>query len=256
MALFALVAAALEWGTGLLHLGEPWVQLPAELGVLLSAFSAALVLARIERRPWGTYGLPQHGATNVRFARGAIWGFLSITLLLVSLRLAHAFTFGHVVLPIGPLVGFGAFWGAFFVLVGFFEEFLLRGYAQFTLARGIGFWPAALLLSCVFGAIHLRNPGEGAVGALAAVLIGLFLCFTLRRTGDLWFAVGFHSSWDWGESFVYAAPDSGQVSPGHLLSSSFHGPDWLTGGATGPEGSVMCLLVIGVVWAVFARTHR
>jgi len=256
VALFALVAAALALAVRSLHVGEPWLLVPAELGALVSAFSSALVLARMEGRPWGAYGLPARRGIVGGIARGAIWGFLSITLLLLCLYLTHAFTFRHVVLPIGPLAGFGAFWGVFFLLVGLFEEFLLRGYAQFTLARGIGFWPAALLLSCVFGAIHLHNPGEGWTGALAAVLIGLFLCYTLRRTGDLWFAVGFHSAWDWGESFIYSAPDSGVVSPGHLLSSSFHGPAWLTGGATGPEGSVLCLLVIGAVWAAFARTHK
>ena len=97
---------------------------------------------------------------------------------------------------------------------------LLRGYAQFTLARGIGFWPAALVLSCGFGLIHLRNDGEQWRGLLAAAFIGFFFCLTLRRTGNLWFAVGFHAAWDWGETFFYSVPDSGMVAPGHLLSSS------------------------------------
>jgi hypothetical protein len=72
----------------------------------------------------------------------------------------------------------------------------------------------------------------------------------------LWFAVGFHAAWDWGETFVYSVPDSGTLFPGHLLKTSFRGPDWLTGGVVGPEGSVICFVVIAVVWAVFANRYR
>jgi membrane protease YdiL (CAAX protease family) len=77
----------------------------------------------------------------------------------------------------------------------------------------------------------------------------------LRRTGSLWFAVGFHAAWDWGETFVYSVPDSGTVFPGHLLKTSLHGPGWLTGGVVGPEGSLLCFVVIGVVWVAFARRY-
>jgi hypothetical protein len=139
--------------------------------------------------------------------------------------------------------------------VGFFEEFLMRGYSQFTLTRAMGFWPAAVLLSCMFGLIHMRNGGEQWPGLLAAAAIGFFFCLTLRRTGNLWFAVGFHAAWDWGETFFYSVPDSGTIFPGHLLKSSFHGPAWLTGGRVGPEGSVLCFLVIAVTWVAFARAY-
>jgi uncharacterized protein len=154
------------------------------------------------------------------------------------------------------LVRFAAYWWVFFLVVGFFEEFFLRGYLQFTLTRGIGFWPAAITLSCVFGLFHLRNGGEQWRGILAAVVIGLFFCLTLRRTGNLWFAVGFHAAWDWGESFFYSVPDSGMVSPGHLLNSSPRGPEWLSGGSVGPEGSVLCFVVIALVWISFDKIFR
>jgi len=142
------------------------------------------------------------------------------------------------------------------VLVGFFEEFLLRGYTQFTLTRGIGFWSSAIFLSAAFGAIHLGNKGEDIFGALAAALIGLFFCLTLRRTGNLWFAVGLHASWDWGETFLYSVPNSGTTAPGHLLNSSFQGPRWLTGGSVGPEASVFVFIVIGLMWLLFHLQYR
>jgi membrane protease YdiL (CAAX protease family) len=186
---------------------------------------------------------------------GLLWGFAGISLLIFVLYGLHAFVFGHVVLHGRHVAKFAAYWALMFLLVGFFEEFLLRGYTQFTLARGIGFWPAALILSCAFGLIHLRNGGEQWRGLLAAALIGFFFCLTLWRTGSLWFAVGFHAAWDWGESFFYSVPDSGTVSPGHLLSSSLRGSDWLSGGSVGPEGSVLCFAVIAVAWIVFDRIY-
>lgn len=253
--MFAGIVAVGSWWAQEVQVGDLWSQLLAELGVLVAAVIPALVMGRIERRPWGAYGLPLRQAFSKLFWVGVVWGFLGITLLLVILHGLHAFDFGHIVLHGMGVVKFAVFWGAVFLLVGFVEEFLLRGYTQFTLARGMGFWQAAVLLSTAFGASHLKNPGEAWTGALAAGLIGLFFCLTLRRTGSLWFAVGFHAAWDWGESFFYSVPDSGSMSPGHLLSSSFHGSRWITGGSVEPEGSLLCLVVIVVMWVGFERMY-
>jgi hypothetical protein len=233
-----------------------WSMLLEEFGNLVAAAIPALILSRVEPRNWGRYGLPGTQAFGRLFWMGASWGFAAISLLMLSLYALHDYAFGHIVLHGGRLARFAAFWAVMFLLVGLFEDFLLRGYSQFTLARGIGFWPAATVLSCAFGLIHLRNGGEQWPGLLAAAAIGFFFCLTLRRTGNLWFAVGFHAAWDWGETFFYSVPDSGTVSPGHLFSSSLRGPPWISGGSVGPEGSVLCFVVIALVWVVFDRTHR
>jgi len=233
-----------------------WSMMLAEFGVLLAAVLPALVLARVERRPWGVYGLPGRQAFGKLFGMGVVWGFASITLLLTAMYGLRVFAVGHLAMHGARIVRFAVFWAVFFLLVGFFEEFLLRGYSQFTLTRAIGFWPAAVVLSCLFGLIHMRNDGEQWPGLLAAMAIGFFFCLTLRRTGSLWFAVGFHAAWDWGETFFYSVPDSGTLFPGHLLKSSLHGPTWLTGGMVGPEGSLLCFVVVGVVWVAFARRYR
>ena len=236
--------------------GELRFMMLEEFGALLAAVIPTLVLAKVERRPWGAYGLPLRQAFGKIFWTGALWGLAGITLLLVSLGGLHAFDFGHLMLHGPRIVKYAAFWAATFLLVGFFEEFLLRGYTQFTLTRAVGFWPGALLLSCAFGLIHIRNGGEEWNGLLAVAFIGLFFCLTLQRTGTLWFAVGFHAAWDWGETFVYSVPDSGTVFPGHLLRSSLHGPRWLTGGSVGPEGSVLCFVVIALLCVAFDRAYR
>ena len=202
---------------------------------VLAVVLPAVVFARREHRSFGDYGLPASGVLGKLFWIGVVWGLGGITLLLLALHFSHAFDFGYPVLHGSRIAKFAIFWAAFFMLVALSEEFLFRGYSQFTLATGIGFWPAAVILSILFGAIHLGNQGEAWIGALAAGFIGFFFCLTLRRTGNLWFALGFHAAWDWGETYLYSVPDSGMVSPGHLLHSSFQGPDWLTGGQSRPR---------------------
>ena len=216
----------------------------------------AVFLARMERRSFGAYGLSPRGFLHKNFWAGALWGIGAVSLLILVLNLAGAYSLGGIVLRSQRLAMFALFWGAFFLLVALSEEFLLRGYSLFTLTEAMGFWPAAILLSAMFGAIHTGNHGESGMGIVGAAIIGFFFCLTVRRTGSLWFAVGFHAAWDWGESYVYSVPDSGSLAPGHLLRSSLHGSRWLTGGTVGPEGSVLLFVVMAVVWIAFDRTHR
>jgi uncharacterized protein len=221
--------------------------------LMFAAFAAAAILGVLEGRRFGVYGLPVTDAFGARFWQGVVWGLAMISGMILLIRLPGGFFFGEIALRGPALWEYGALWGVVFLCVGFFEEFAFRGYAQFTLASGIEFWPAATVLSAAFGALHLGNGGEDKVGALGVFVIGMFFCLTLRRTGNLWFAVGLHASFDWGETFLFSAPNSGIVAPGHLLNSSFHGPVWLTGGTVGPEGSVMAFVVIALAAAIFSR---
>jgi membrane protease YdiL (CAAX protease family) len=254
---YPLQLVVIRWA-GSFDLGSSglWSMMLEEFGLVLAAVVPAVVLGRIEGRPWGNYGLPARQAFGKLFWVGAVWGFASVTLLLGMMYGLRAFNVGHLAIHGIRLVKFAAFWAVMFLLVGLYEDFHFRGYLQFSLTRAIGFWPAAILLSCYFGWSHRLNAGEQWPGLLAAAAIGFFFCLTLRRTGSLWFAVGFHAAWDWGETFVYSVPDSGTLFPGHLLKSSFHGPPWLTGGMVGPEGSVLCFVVIALVWVAFDRVYR
>ena len=262
---FAFATFTVYWlmwlGVSLFH--EPvhgpallWREMYQEFAMALGAVLPAIVMGRFEGHRIGDYGLPPRLAFGKLFWEGALWGLAAITLLLVVLRISHAFYFGQVVLHGIRVLRFAIFWGVYFVLVGIFEESLVRGYALFTLARAWGFWPAAAALSLVFGAIHMRNPGETWVGLVGVVAIGMFFCLTLYRTGSLWFAVGFHAFWDWGQTFLYSVPDSGTVEPGHLMRPAFRGSEWLTGGSVGPEASVACFLVIAMVAGAFGWRYR
>jgi uncharacterized protein len=227
------------------------VTLPIYGGILLSElilFGAYLlaswIMSRIEERRMRDYGLGPSGAFGIGFWIAALVGFGSISLLLFALKLAGVYHLGLLALHGVASWKYAAIWGLAFLAVGFFEESSFRGYLLFTLTTGVGFWPAAILTSIAFGAVHHTNTGESMVGEFAAGGIGFFFCILIRKTGTLWPAIGFHAAWDWGETFFYGVPDSGLVSPGHLFTARFAGPVWLTGGSVGPEGSWFCLALI------------
>ena len=217
-----------------------------ELLSFASAYGAALAMARLERRPAAAYGLPLRQAFGKSFWQGILLGLVEVSLLVGLIAAFGGYSFGMLLLHGSGLVGWGALWALAFVLVGLSEEFLFRGYAQYALARGIGFWPAAVCLSLVFGASHLRNPGEGIVGAANVAVTGLVFAFALGRTGNLWLAVGWHASFDFGETFLFSVPDSGFVFDHHLSNAVLRGGTWLTGGTVGPEGSIFSFVTLAI----------
>ena len=211
---------------------------------VLALFIAALLMSLIERRTFADYYLPPKQAFGKRFWQGIPYGFAMLSLLMAMIAMFHGFSIEGLALAGSTALKFGLLYAIGFILVGLFEEFSFRGYMQSTLGSGIGFWPAAAVLSLLFGAIHLQNLNEAPVGGLMAGSFGLLAAFSLRRTGNIWFPIGMHAAWDWGETYFYSTPDSGFLAQGHLMNSSFHGPVWLTGGAVGPEGSAFALLVL------------
>jgi hypothetical protein len=194
-----------------------------------------------------------------RFWQGALLGFATVTGLLVAMRAAGVFYFGSVALHGADVWKWATIYAFVFLLVALREEFRARGYGLFTLSTGIGFWPAAIISAAFFGYSHHLNSGENWIGLANAALFGLLACLLLRRTGDLWMPIGLHMAFDWSETYFYGVADSGQVLPGHLLNSSSSGPFWLSGGTVGPEGSLLCtlmLIAVGLVCAVCLREVR
>jgi len=99
-----------------------------------------------------------------------------------------------------------------------------------------------LLLSVTFALLHTRNSGESLFGLLAAGAGGMVFCLSLWYTKSLFWAVGFHAGWDWGQSYFYGTSNSGWLMQGHLLAGHPKGnPLWSGGGATGPEASLFLL---------------
>jgi len=222
----------------------PWQFFLQESLLFILVFLPACVMARIERRPVGDYGLPLDSLFGLRFWQGCVLGVVEVVVLMGCIAIFGGYSFGPLNVHGAAIFKWALFWALFFVVVGLFEEFTFRGYLQFTLADGIGFWPAAWILSVGFGAVHLMNTGESSVGALSVATIGLIFALTLRRTGNLWFLVGWHAAFDFGETFLFSVPNSGNVFEGHLSNAVLHGPIWLTGGSVGPEGSVFSFITM------------
>ena len=222
--------------------------------LLLLVVAATLLLGRFERRSLGDYGLPM--VLDRRTARGLGLGFVAASALLLVLASLGVMQVSAAGLSTAAIVSNAVQWALVFLVVALFEELLLRGYAQATLSRSIGFWPAAILLSILFALMHARNPGETPLGLIAVGCFGLFFCYTLRATGNLWLAVGFHAAWDWAESFFYGVPDSGTRMAGHLLDTAFSGPTWLSGGSAGPEGSVLILATLAAASLLVTPRRR
>ena len=133
------------------------------------------------------------------------------------------------------------------------EEGLHRGYAFVQICRAISFWPTAILSSAWFLYGHIGNEGETVLGIIAAGLFGLALSYSLLKTGSLWFALGFHASWNFSQSFVFGFHNSGGKPPASLLSATLDGSPLLTGGTTGPEASLLVLPVLIVLFAIIQR---
>ncbi len=111
-------------------------------------------------------------------------------------------------------------------------------------AESSGFWQASWVTSTLFGFIHTGNGGENMIGIFAAGAIGFVFVVSIRVTGSAWWAIGCHAAWDWAETYFYGAIDSGNVATGHYLTVTPAGSTFWSGGADGPEGSVLVVAII------------
>jgi len=266
--LLIFFAICIPVGFGANQLIEPVAhQLHADLdtplggAIMMGIFAAALLLvsglmAMFEHRSIADYGLPWRRAFCGQFWQGAAISFASLAALLLTLRLSGAFSFGPLALHGAEIWKYGLIWAVPLFLSALLEDFFYRGYLLFTLTTGIGFWPAAVVTSLLMGGAHFFNPGGHGLGPVSALLYCLVTCLVLRRTGDLWMPLGIHSAWSWGEVFFFGVPSSGLVGRGHLLSASFHGPDWLTGATFGPEAAWPNIATMVIWFALFGMWLR
>jgi len=231
------------------------------LVVLLTTF----LVARIEKTTVAAYGLPRPRAFRAQWLEGLLWGALAPALAMAMIVAAGAARIDGFALHGSALAKSAIVWFLVMILLGLYEEVFFRGYPQHVLARGMGFWPAAVFMSVLFGAIHyFLKPMENWVDATTVGLLGLFLCLTLQRTGNLRFAIGFHTAFDYVALNVLGAPNTGNEGKpvaDHFLDTHFTGAEWITGGPRGIESSAFMFVVIAALfgaallrWRKTART--
>ncbi|MCE5234086.1 MAG: CPBP family intramembrane glutamic endopeptidase [Mizugakiibacter sp.] len=240
---------------------DPKDLLIADTLMAISVLAVSWALVRAERRGTAWFGLPLRGAFGSLFWEGVLWGALLVSALFAAAWVGGGVGVSGFAVHGAELARMAVLWIAAMAMVGLAEESLFRGYPFVVLARGLGFWPAAWLLSLLFGADHyFFKPMETVADGLSVTLLGLFCCFTLLRTGQLWFAIGFHAAFDFFALGLYGAPNtgnSGKALPGHLLDTHFAGPTWLTGGPQGLEASWLIFPLLALMaWAFHRRYPR
>jgi membrane protease YdiL (CAAX protease family) len=239
----------------------PAVFLVGRTASLLIAFFSIWLMAKIERRSFPSYGLTREHASLGLFAEGSLWGIVSISVVVLFISLFGGYSIRGVSLHGREILLYTAVWALAFLIASLFEEFVFRGYELFTLDSGIRFWPAAVSLSLFFGfVLHFAmKPQETWVDGLSVSLIGLFFCLTVRRTGNLWFAIGWHFAFNFGSLFLYGFPNTGNKGfplTTRLFDSSVQGPAWLTGGPMGAEASAFVFPMIAILFLAFHLHFR
>jgi uncharacterized protein len=196
------------------------IELTREFWYALLVLAATWVMALIEQRSVRSYGFAGPAALP-RLLYGAGWGFASISALVAALWM-H----GSLLVESGAVLRALSTWecaaaaGVACLLVGLLEEAGHRGYLQFALARPLGFWGAALILSVAFGLLHAHRSGETIVGLVGIGAGALLFSLRLRFTRSLYWAVGFHAAWDWGQIFFL------RLGRERVRASDDESPDW------------------------------
>ena len=182
------------------------------LRAVMAMLIATAVMAKwIDRKRFGYFGLPLSHAFGSSFWTGAAVGLGVLAFQLEIMHLCGWFDYGTVQLRGSAIVAYGLVWAFLFLCVGITEEGTLRGYVQRITTDGLSmlpgswsFWTSAVLFSILFAAAHLANPGENKFGIAMVFIDGMAMCFSLWHKGNLWFAIGNHAAWDWGERSVPA----------------------------------------------------
>lgn len=129
------------------------------------------------------------------------------------------------------------------VASGFGEEIIFRGVIFRITEESLGTWWALGISGLIFGLLHLGNPNATLWGGIAIALeAGILLAAAYMLTRRLWLAIGLHAAWNFTQGGIFGVNVSGFEFRG-LLQSQLTGPEWLSGGGLGAEGSVVAVLV-------------
>ena len=229
-----------------------------KLVLCVSVFLVTAIAATLERRRLDSYGLPGEQAFGKFFWKGMLAGLLVVIFVAGAMILTGGMALHGLALHGSEIAKLGLLWFVANILVGIGEEYTFRGYALQSLWRGAGFWPAALITSALFAGDHLEKPGENAMDIGMIFFLALIVCLSVRQTGSLWWAVGWHAAFDFGQLFLIGTRNGGHMPVGHLFEVTFPGSAWLNGGELGTEASIFMVpaviaTFIYVIWFLRGR---
>ena len=236
--LLAAAAGLVRLGAGGTTAAQPGVTfIVAISAVPLTVLGYWLLVRFVGGRP--VIELGGRGAALRELLAGLAMGALLMCTVIAVLALLGSYHVVDVGWSTGILVGLQAG-----IVAGFTEEILVRGVMLRLIEGWLGTWWALAITAAFFGAAHLGNPQATVFGAVAIALeAGILLgaCYLLTRR--LWLAIGVHAAWNFVQGGIFGSNISGTGSGRGLIEARFTGPDLLTGGTMGIEGSVVAIIV-------------
>ena len=143
--------------------------------------------------------------------------------------------------PILFILGLFPFW----LLQGGTEEVATRGWLLTRIAARTNLPLAIAISSSLFGILHLGNSGVTFISLLNIVLDGVLAGLLLIYTDSIWLVVAQHGTWNYVQGNLLGFQVSGTGADASIFSFTMgSGPDWLTGGEFGAEGSIITTLVL------------
>ena len=221
--------------TDLTQLGQN-VAVLAVPGVLAMLFMARIV----DRKPLAVFGVTLHE----RWHHDVFLGLkISAGMLAVMVAGSALFSQLRVTWTAGETPGTSLLLTLVMLVVAAAnEELVFRGYPMQVMMRGIGPWPAILLMSVIFGLLHAGNPNATLLGTLNTALAGLMLSIAYLRTRSLWLPFGIHVGWNVGLGMILGFPLSG-LDIGSLWTSQTIGGELVVGGSYGPEAGILTTII-------------
>ena len=218
------------------------------------------VFALCERRRIDSYGLQINEAFGGLFWNGVVAGLAVVTFVAAGMLVTGGMRIHGIALRGIDLITSPLLWLVGMLFVGLTEKYFFRGYALQSLWRGAGFWPAALITTALFAGLHLVKPHENTIDIGMIFALGLIICISVRITGSLWWAIGWHAAFDFGQLFIIGTRNGGSVPQGRLFDVTFPGPAWITGGELGTEASYFMIpavlgTLIYVIWFLRPRSR-
>lgn len=145
---------------------------------------------------------------------------------------------------------------AFMTFIATLEELIARGIILRLLEGWLGSRAALAISALLFGLAYLPGGQAGPLAILVAVVAGLWLGAAFLATRRLGLSIGLHLGWNWTLGRVFSIPVSGHEAEPGAIACRLAGPDWLTGGAYGLEGSAVTLVLLAVATIALLRTAK
>lgn len=211
-----------------------------------------------EKRSFRTLGLTKNGAFK-KYITGFLIGFIMLSIVIGLMAIfgilgirenVEPFSFNFLGIMFLLLLGY--------VIQGATEEIIARGWQFQVIGARYRPWLGAVISSVIFALLHGLNTGVSVLAIINLLLFALMLILFILYNQSIWTACGWHTAWNWAMENIYGLKVSGTEGFGSILNLSAQGPNYLTGGEFGPEGSILTTFVLlgGMLTAILFKAKE